>query len=580
MATGKPVKIVLVAATAASAILSAAAKFPNPADFNPTWESAKPGTSYSTDLPTAALLGNGSLGAVNGGDRNHKKFVLTRGDLWSCGDFTYGKKEHNIGPISFADLIVAPGLKAVSSTDTLDLPTATLVTEGKFGKGKVRLESYVAADEDLLVISGVSDTDDTWILRIVAHNQKKSFPVEAGISDDGFWVKRSTLNLLPKDDPRGWTTNATAAVSALGAELSALSITNGIEARANASIHANKPFAFVVSTNPARRFTWEELVQIKAAHVAWWKEWWNRSRVTTGDAELDRFYHGQVYLLGAGVRSGKFPPGLYGIWVTRDDPKWHNDFHLNYNYVSTYYGCFAANRCEVADTMPVNGKNVRMYTSTETNVKWPTNPGGGIIFLENVIPGENYAFDITDETRMLATNGINGVIATCSPKRVCGNVNQTPKLYSIAARVGYPAAAVIDMFKKYQLHPLMQKNFHLHDNVHGMEKLGAMEFIQSMLIQCDHGIVKVFPNWTGADAKFENLRAKGCFLVSAEMKDGKVVRVEVKSEKGGRFRLVDPRQQAYNSKLPTGWARGKTRNSGEATLEREFKPGETVVLNP
>ena len=90
--------------------------------------------------------------------------------------------------------------------------------------------------------------------------------------------------------------------------------------------------------------------------------------------------------------------------------------------------------------------------------------------------------------------------------------------------------------------------------------------------------MKVFPNWTGADAKFENLRAKGCFLVSAEMKGGKVVRVEVKSEKGGRFRLVDPRQQACNSKLPAGWTRGRTRNSGEATLERDFKPGEIVVL--
>ena len=136
----------------------------------------------------------------------------------------------------------------------------------------------------------------------------------------------------------------------------------------------------------------------------------------------------------------------------------------------------------------------------------------------------------------------------------------------------------------------MQKNFHLHDNVHGMEKLGAMEFIQSMLIQCDHGIVKVFPNWTGADATFENLRAKGCFLVSAEMKDGKVVRVEVKSEKGGRFRLVDPRtaRGAVPTEVgrsprdrrspPPGWMRGKTRNSGEATLERDFKPGEVVSL--
>lgn len=42
--------------------------------------------------------------------------------------------------------------------------------------------------------------------------------------------------------------------------------------------------------------------------------------------------------------------------------------------------------------------------------------------------------------------------------------------------------------------------------------------------------------------------------------------------------LVEPRQQAYNSKMPEGWVHGKTRNSGEVTLERDFKPGEVVSL--
>ena len=96
----KRVMSVAFAVSVATAVR--AAEFPDPAAFNPTWESAKPGTSYSTDLPTAALLGNGSLGAVNGGDGNHKKFVLTRGDLWSCGDFTCGGADNNIRPISFA----------------------------------------------------------------------------------------------------------------------------------------------------------------------------------------------------------------------------------------------------------------------------------------------------------------------------------------------------------------------------------------------------------------------------------------------------------------------------------------------
>ena len=92
MSTRTVFRCLFATACVVSAAAIRAVEFPNPAEFNPTWKSAKPGTSYSTDLPTAALLGNGSLGAVNGGDVHHKKFVLTRGDLWSCGDFTYGKR--------------------------------------------------------------------------------------------------------------------------------------------------------------------------------------------------------------------------------------------------------------------------------------------------------------------------------------------------------------------------------------------------------------------------------------------------------------------------------------------------------
>ncbi|MBQ4199394.1 MAG: hypothetical protein II649_05885 [Kiritimatiellae bacterium] len=756
-----------------------AAEFTDPAHFNPTWESAKPGSSYSTDLPTAALLGNGSLGAVNGGDGNHKKFVLTRGDLWSCGDFTCGGADRNIRPISFADFKIGPGMHTVTSKDTLDLPTATLRTEGGFGKGNVKFDSFVASGEDVFVVTGVSDADDEWAVHLVAHNERKSFPLEAGVSSDGFWVRRSTLNLLSKGDGRGWTTNATAALSVLGAELVGAKCPAKWHTTATAKLKAGKPFAFIVCSNPARRFTWEEVGEIKAAHEAWWKEWWGRSRIAIGDEELERYYFGQVYLLGSGVRKGKVPPGLYGIWVTTDNPKWFNDFHLNYNYVATYYGCFAANRCEVAENMPdpmvaylptamrnakerlqlldrwasrrqfyrnsreyldrrkdlaggiddaalypvalgvahgqrgvstygddaylgqvsdgafqcavmcthweytldrnylkkvwpvldktanfflkwcereptadggyrynvwgshwegsglqknsasalgfvkhlfrtlvdaapalreigvtvpdtklaawrdlrdhlspqpvnempVGGRKVRMFTSTETDVKWPTIPGGGTIFLENVIPGEEYSFDTTPEFRKLAVDGIDAIIATCG-NIVYNNCNQTPKLYAVSARVGYPIATMIEKFKAFQLRPMMQKNFHIHDGVHGVEKIGAMEFIQSMLIQCDNGFVKVFPNWTGADAKFENLRAKGCFLLSSEMKGGKVVRVEVKSEKGGRLRLVDPLigRVVPNAPLPSGWTQGRTRNSGEATLERDFKPGEAAAI--
>ena len=747
---------------------AAGVEFPNPAEFNPTWKSASPGTSYDRSLPTAALLGNGSLGVVNGGDANKKLFVLTRGDLWSCGDMSIGYADNNIGPMSFADLEIQPETPAVESTDELDLPSAALKTKGVFGKGSVQLESFVTATEDVFVITGVSDSDDVWNIRLIVHNQK-SFPTDSGKSADSFWVRRSTINLLSETDSRGWVVSATAAVSALGAQLTQIETPDGKkEASAKLTIRAGEPFAIIVAANPDRRFTWAELEKLKADHVNWWTDWYGRSRIALGDKELESFWYGQVYLLGSCVRKGKLPPGLYGIWVTTDNPSWHNDFHLNYNYVATCYGAWTSNRCDAADALPdplldylpravrnakenlqrldrckghyykntrayldsrpdladgiddaalfpvslgpwgvspesdeslwsqvsdgafqcavfcthweytldrdylkkvfplldktanffmawcekethadgsyrynvwdshwegsglqknsapalgsvkhlfetlvdvapilseigievppekvaawkdfhehlsdlavgvysINGAPVKMLSGVE-NADGSANPSGGnALNMESVIPGEVFAFDVTDEFRALAVNTVDGNIAL-APKTVWTCINQTPKLFAMAIRAGYPAEKIIDAFKTNQIRKFGQKNFHLHDGVHGVEKIGAMEFIQSMLIQSDHGFVKVFPNWTGADAKFENLRAKGCFLLSAEMKDDKVVRVSVTSEKGGRLRLVDP---FGGETVPAGWSRGKTRNSNEPTIERDFKPGETVVI--
>ena len=60
-----------------------------------------------------------------------------------------------------------------------------------------------------------------------------------------------------------------------------------------------------------------------------------------------------------------------------------------------------------------------------------------------------------------------------------------------------------------------------------------------MLLQSHMGIIRVFPavpdSWQ--DVSFRNLRAQGTFLVSAEKRDGRVVSVEIRSEKGGELQL-------------------------------------------
>ncbi len=66
--------------------------------------------------------------------------------------------------------------------------------------------------------------------------------------------------------------------------------------------------------------------------------------------------------------------------------------------------------------------------------------------------------------------------------------------------------------------------------------------IQEMLIQSHTGIIEVFPaipnNWE--NLSFNNLRTEGAFLVSAIIRNGKVQKIEIISEKGGTFKMRNP----------------------------------------
>jgi len=83
---------------------------------------------------------------------------------------------------------------------------------------------------------------------------------------------------------------------------------------------------------------------------------------------------------------------------------------------------------------------------------------------------------------------------------------------------------------------------------------------QEMLLQSHTGVIEVFPAIPAAweDVSFTTLRAEGAFLVSAERKGGRVVRVEVTAETGGVCSLVSP----FSGKI----------------LRLHMKPGETRVL--
>jgi alpha-L-fucosidase 2 len=100
--------------------------------------------------------------------------------------------------------------------------------------------------------------------------------------------------------------------------------------------------------------------------------------------------------------------------------------------------------------------------------------------------------------------------------------------------------------------------------------------INEMLIQSHTGTVRIFPaipkSWD--NVSFKNLRTWGAFLVSSDLKDGKVNKVEIESETGGIFKMYNPfSNKEFEFNGPTA-----IHDSG-GIIEFNTTVGQKIVLN-
>jgi len=117
---------------------------------------------------------------------------------------------------------------------------------------------------------------------------------------------------------------------------------------------------------------------------------------------------------------------------------------------------------------------------------------------------------------------------------------------------------------------------HAHGTYMG-EMIGVAGLINEFLMQSVGPAIRVFPCWPDdQDAAFSRLRAHGGFLVSAEQKNGRVTRIDVRSTAGGNLRLLSPwpriavRRAGGDPAALTGDERGVVRVA--------TRPGEELVF--
>lgn len=193
-------------------------------------------------------------------------------------------------------------------------------------------------------------------------------------------------------------------------------------------------------------------------------------------------------------------------------------------------------------------------------------PESASVELEFIHPGERLSFDSDPDMLQIARNTVEAKEA--ANEEVWGNINNNSKMFTQAIRVGYDPSYIMEKFREYNILN-MNENFTIRDGHHGIEKAGGIEFINNMLLQSSEGIIKVFPNWTGSDARFHQLREKGACLVSSELSQGEVKYIEVISEAGKEVTLVSPWENASVSDSEgnvIACSKGMTKNTNEKTI--------------
>lgn len=238
-------------------------------------------------------------------------------------------------------------------------------------------------------------------------------------------------------------------------------------------------------------------------------------------------------------------------------------------------------------TAMYNGKMV--YTLAEK-----TRINGQYVDLPNPVPGDGNALPL----ELLQQGERLGYYSTPEELQIVANTIETfgsgvwsqrnnfPRIYTMAVRSRYPAATIVPEFAKV-ISDSIQPNLRIKDPSHGVEKVGATEAVNNMLMLTDQGITKVFPNWLpDKNASFARLRAKGAFLISSEydaaLRAAKYV--EIESEKGGEFTLASPWMSQVTVTDSNGnevqYEEGSAPNwSNEKTITFDTNAGETYTVS-
>jgi len=295
--------------------------------------------------PDGALAGNGDIGLTLSGTPDKLTFYIGKNDFWRAYPVYPGGGIAHPGGLT----IFINDLKGASyyAEEVLD----KAVIRGKFNKDKlqVTLNAWVAATRNMVVAEFTASQSCEIKLNLWSRQGNTSVN-DSGSHNDIYWVTRSFENTPLLE----WPCRIAMAMKIIGGTIST---DRSIKLLRNQKITVvlmvytsfDKKNWKEAAIDEAAVLTNDTIEKARLEHGNWWRQFWSRSNVQIGDPFLEKYYYASQYLFASATRAGKFAPGLWGSFVTRDSTAWGGDYHLNYNYQAPYWASYSSNHIDLAD---------------------------------------------------------------------------------------------------------------------------------------------------------------------------------------------------------------------------------------
>jgi len=288
----------------------------------------RPEKSGCKSVPDGAINGNGDLGLILGNCENGMRIFISKTDLWQAYE------DHDRGglrPLGYIDIPVPAELYKNYYVEQ-DMDKGELRCIYKDGTDCCEIHVRACKVENSIMIESVGNVDISPELKVYGGETT---------GEKGEFEENGCKGVFRIFRGEGivFETHAYAAMK---------------------KVDSKRYYAFVATnhdTDKPERLSVEKAASMNAEkydalrneHYAAWEKLWSKSSFEVDNEELELGWYASQYLIAGCTGNEKFAPGLYANFVTVENPNWHSDYHLNYNYQAPFYAACSSNHVEFTD---------------------------------------------------------------------------------------------------------------------------------------------------------------------------------------------------------------------------------------